>query len=51
MFGGLAVREAEDGGFDGTVGGEGEGAAEGEAFVVGVGGDEEEAEGHGWRVR
>ena len=39
---GGAGGEAEDGGFDAAIGGEGEGAPEGEAFVVGVGDDEEE---------
>ena len=49
--GGLAVGEADDGGFDAGFGGEHEGSAEGEAFVVGMGGDAEEFEwsfvGHG----
>ena len=44
--GGLTVGEAEDGDFDAAGGVEREGSAEAEAFVVGVGGDAEEAEGH-----
>ena len=39
---GLAVGEAKDAGFDAAAGGEGKGAAEGEALIVGMGGDAEE---------
>jgi hypothetical protein len=46
----LTICEAEDGGFDAARGGERERAAEGEAFVVGMSGDAEEAEGHGWII-
>jgi hypothetical protein len=43
MGAGLAVGETDDAGFDAALGGEGEGSSEGEAFVVGVGGDAEES--------
>ena len=39
--GGLAVGEADDGGLNASLGGEHESTAEGEALVVGVGGDAE----------
>jgi hypothetical protein len=42
---GGAFGEADDAGFDAALGGEGEGSAEGKAFVVGVGDDAEEAKG------
>ena len=40
---GLAVGETEDAGVDAPLGGEGESSTEGEAFVVGVGGDAEQS--------
>ena len=43
MGAGLAVGEAEDAGFGVALGGEGERASEGEALVVGVGGNAEES--------
>ncbi len=42
--GGLAVGEAEDCGLDACFGGEHEGSAEGETFIVGVRGNAEELE-------
>ena len=43
---GLAVGEAEDRDFNASIGGEGKGAAKGEAFVVGVSDNAKEAEAH-----